>query len=382
MKSSSEDPQPELFRTGTGLDGNAKTSESLIDRAGVRGFSYPIQVLDHQNQVQHTIADVELYVGPSRDFETSHRNQLVEILNSRRGELTIRNLPEFLGEIQRRLESANAFIHLTFPYFLEKRAPVSGSESLMEYRCGFHASKKGELVEFALEVQIPVASRSATAGNQRCLISAEIRSNEFIWIEEVIGLVEACGSVSLFPALKPEDERFIAKSSRTKHGYVEELGRDVVNSLSSLPGVEALKISIENLEAMGNHSGYAELHWPPPRLNLQQSLGLPEPQGQPVKNHGGNWLKKERIARQLSQQEVASQLGISTGHLSRVESGEKGLSRGTAIRLASALGMDPEATQLRCGHLPDRMKLAIETNAESFLRWSSNYLTDHSDRTE
>ena len=105
-------------------------------------------------------------------------SRFIEILNQRRGEMTIRTMPQVLEEIQNRLGANDAYIELSFPYFISKKAPVSGVESLMEYQCKFGASKRGKDVDFVLAVQVPVKSLCPCskaisqygAHNQRSLI--------------------------------------------------------------------------------------------------------------------------------------------------------------------------------------------------------------------
>ena len=126
-----------------------------IDRVGIRGLCYPIS-LDKDHRSQHTVATLGLFVG-TRNTKVSH-GRFVEVLNSVRGELTIRNLPSILHQIQQRLEASDAYIEAEFPYFIEKEAPVSKARSLMEYPCRFSASAKHEHHQFQLTVGVPVKS--------------------------------------------------------------------------------------------------------------------------------------------------------------------------------------------------------------------------------
>ena len=127
-----------------------------IDRVGIRGLTYPIRVLDRNHEAQATVAEIGLYVSLPADQKGTHMSRLVEVLHSIRGELTIRNMPAVLAEIQRRLQTDDAFMDVAFPYFIEKQAPVSGVPSLMSYRCAFHGARRGEQSDFVLEVKVPV----------------------------------------------------------------------------------------------------------------------------------------------------------------------------------------------------------------------------------
>ena len=128
--------------------------EIPIEKVGIKRLRYPIQVRDRAGSLQSTVADVAMYVGLPGDVKGTHMSRFIEVLNSRRGEITLRNLPDILSEIQRRLEADVAHLELDFPYFIEKEAPVSGAKSLMEYQCGFRAHQAGEKFNFTARINL------------------------------------------------------------------------------------------------------------------------------------------------------------------------------------------------------------------------------------
>ena len=150
--------------------------------------------MDRDKDVQHTVARANLYVSLPHHFKGTHMSRFIEILNLRRGEMTIRTMPKLLEEIQNRLGAEDAHIELRFPYFISKKAPISGVESLMEYQASFLASKRGGVVDFVLGVQVPVkslcpCSKSISeygAHNQRSLVDVRVRSSDFVWIEDCL----------------------------------------------------------------------------------------------------------------------------------------------------------------------------------------------------
>ena len=120
---------------GTALPDHAAESDPRnlpIDRVGIRGLSYPLTVWDKRCELQHTVGDFDLAVALPGEKRGTHMSRFVEVLNGFRGELSLRNIPEFLAEIQRRLEAEDVRVDVRFPYFLSRRAPVSKAESLME----------------------------------------------------------------------------------------------------------------------------------------------------------------------------------------------------------------------------------------------------------
>ncbi|TNE90373.1 MAG: GTP cyclohydrolase I FolE2 [Deltaproteobacteria bacterium] len=350
-----------------------------IERVGIRGLSYPIQVMDKQNQMQGTVAQIEMCVGLPADQKGTHMSRFVQILNQVRGELTIRNIGGILAQVQRELEADDAFIEMTFPYFIEKEAPVSRARSLMEYHCGFKASRRGPVEDFELRVTVPVkslcpCSKSISeygAHNQRSLIQVKLRSRQLVWIEDVVEAVEACGSSPLYALLKREDEKWVTEKAYENPKFVEDLVRDVVTAVRKLEGVHEVHVAAENFESIHNHSAFAALSWSAEDADdAQGRLAL---QTSPTKEAEdfGTWLKAQRLARNISQSEMADRLAIGNSYLSRVESGAKPLSVDTLERAAEVLGQDPVVVKLRAGVIPAELLAAVQGDPEGFLRWGA-----------
>ena len=349
-----------------------------INRVGIKDLSYPIQVLDRSQKVQSTVAEIGLYVGLPQHFKGTHMSRFVEILNAVRGEMTIRRLPEVLSEVQRRLEAEDAFADIRFPYFISKRAPISGAESLMKYDCSFLASRRGEHTDFVLGVGVPVQSLCPCskaiseygAHNQRSIVHAEVRSQDFIWIEDVVEVIEGCGSSPLYALLKREDEKHVTEAAYDNPKFVEDIVRDAILCLRELPGVRWLKVSAENCESIHNHSAFAEIEWaegdehdPMPMVELAAGTAMDAPKA------FGAWLRSKRVERQFSQQDLAGRLNVSASYLSRVENGEKRLSTESLDALARLLGIEADMLLLRAGVVPERLVEAISAQPGAFLDW-------------
>ncbi len=346
-----------------------------IDKVGIKDLVYPIRVLDRTNQVQHTVARMNLSVSLPHEFKGTHMSRFVEVLNARRGEMTIRNMPSILADIQSRLEARDAHLLAEFSYFISKRAPVSGVESLMEYTCRFDASMRGTELDFVLCVRVPVKSlcpcskaiSDRGAHNQRSLVDVELRSTEFVWIEEIVAAVEACGSAPLFALLKREDEKYVTELAYDNPKFVEDLVRDSVIALRALPGVTWLRVSAENQESIHNHSAFAQIEWSASAAAVPSPANPGHPPPAEAQSFGP-WLREQRVLRGYSQQGLADELAVSAAHLSRVESGDKRLSDDALARAARLLGLPADEVLLRAGVMPAWVWAKVARDPEGFLR--------------
>ncbi len=345
-----------------------------IDKVGIKRLRYPIQVRDKVGKLQSTVADVAMYVGLPADVKGTHMSRFIEVLNARRGEVTLSNLPEILSEVQRRLEADDAYVDLNFPYFIEKAAPVSGARSLMEYSCGFRARKVGPRFEFTLLVGVPITSLCPCskavskygAHNQRSEVTVEIQSSDFVWIEDVVAAVEGCASAPLYALLKREDEKFVTEQAYENPRFVEDLVREILLAVRFESVTEAT-VRAENFESIHNHSAYAEISWSeeqePAQLGL--ALGITTGDDRPF----GEWFRDLRESRGFSQSSLADKLGCSTSFLSRVEAGTKRPSEALLGSAAELLGQEPDKLTLRAGIVPEKFSELIRRDPERFLSW-------------
>ncbi|MDD5154023.1 MAG: GTP cyclohydrolase, FolE2/MptA family, partial [Desulfovibrionales bacterium] len=130
-----------------------------IDKVGVKNIRYPITVLDKANGVQQTVASVNMYVNLPHKFKGTHMSRFVEILNEFRGEINIKKFDNILDEMQKRLKAESAHLEIEFPYFIEKKSPVSRTPGLLEYRCCISGSRqKKKKNDIILRVEVPVTT--------------------------------------------------------------------------------------------------------------------------------------------------------------------------------------------------------------------------------
>lgn len=235
-----------------------------IDKVGVKNIHYPIVVLDKSKDRQHTVASINMYVDLPHHFKGTHMSRFIEILNEHHGEISIEGIDAILLEMKERLEASSAHLELEFPYFIEKRAPVSGARGLMEYQCRMLGSL-GEVSDFILGVTVPVTSlcpcsreiSARGAHNQRSAVSVQVRYRDHIWLEDLIEWIEACGSAPVYSLLKREDEKAVTEQAYDNPRFVEDIVRAVTEKLQRIENITWFRVECENFESIHNHSAYA-----------------------------------------------------------------------------------------------------------------------------
>ncbi len=239
--------------------------ELRIDKVGVRGLRFPIVIRDKAHSTQNTIATIGMYVDLPKEFKGTHMSRFVEVLNAHGNIVHVENITDILKAMQAKLHAQTAHLEMEFPFFLTKKAPVSGLESVMDYTARFDAAACGKEVSLMLTVMIPVttlcpcskAISKYGAHNQRGTVTVQIKSDQIIWIEDVIALVESSASSELYSLLKRQDEKAVTERAYENPVFVEDLVRNVVTKLNGIKDITWYKVEAENYESIHNHNAYA-----------------------------------------------------------------------------------------------------------------------------
>jgi len=248
------------------VQGSEDRRHLAINKVGIKSIRHPVRVMDRGHGVQHTIATFDMYVGLPHNFKGTHMSRFVEILNSQKHEISVESFEPMLREMVKRLEAETGHLEMRFPYFINKKAPVSGVESLMDYDIRFI----GEIVEggrfsLTMQVLVPVTSlcpcskkiSADGAHNQRSHVTITAQTNALVWIEELVELAEAEASCELYGLLKRPDEKYVTERAYDNPKFVEDLVRDVAGRLNQEARIDAYIVESENFESIHNHSAYA-----------------------------------------------------------------------------------------------------------------------------
>jgi len=247
------------------VQGRADTRRMAIDKVGIKDILHPVRVKDRSEGEQHTIARFDMYVNLPQDFKGTHMSRFVEILNSHDREISVASFQSMLSEMLARLEAESGYIEMRFPFFLDKAAPVTGMRSLMEYQVAIIGEISAGKMQIRVRVLVPVTSlcpcskdiSERGAHNQRSHVTVTVRVDEFIWIEELIELVESEASSPIYGLLKRPDEKYVTEYAYDHPKFVEDMVRDVAALLDAEPRISAYVVESENFESIHNHSAYA-----------------------------------------------------------------------------------------------------------------------------
>lgn len=236
-----------------------------IDRVGVRSVKYPMNLRLCCGGTQQTVGSFTLTVDLPREFKGTHMSRFLEVLGEHNHDISAETIPDILARLREKLHADTAHLDVVFTLFREKAAPVTGKVGMMGYECGFFSTGGPSGVDTVLYLNVPVTTlcpcskeiSAFGAHNQRGYVKVRVRTSDFVWLEEIIDMVEAAGSSPLFPVLKRPDEKWVTEHAYENPRFVEDMVREVSVAFDKESRIVSYEIEVENHESIHDHNAYA-----------------------------------------------------------------------------------------------------------------------------
>jgi len=251
------------------VQASADSRQVAIDKVGVKDIRYPITL--HSPKTggsQSTVARVNMYVGLPHYQKGTHMSRFLEVLNKHHDALRSDQVMDVVRDMKHRLESEEAHLELAFPYFIDKRAPVTGMPGKLDIQVTFDATASDHTADdFVMGIVVPATSlcpcskeiSAYGAHNQRCEMAVKVRfaPGKSMWIEELFDIVEHCASTQVFAVLKRPDEKWVTEAAYDNPKFVEDIVRDLAVAMDREERIVWYEVASENFESIHNHNAYA-----------------------------------------------------------------------------------------------------------------------------
>jgi GTP cyclohydrolase I len=239
-----------------------------INKVGVKGVRYPITLRTpgHSSGSLTTVATINMYVALPAEEKGTHMSRFLEVLNEHHQSLSSTTINRVCKAMKERLKAKEAHLELSFPYFIDKKAPVTGQPGKLDIDVTFEMTSNG-VDDFILGIKVPATSlcpcskeiSAYGAHNQRCemTVRVRLRDGELLWIEELFAMIEKCASTQVFPVLKRPDEKWVTERAYENPKFVEDIVRDMAVVLNADDRIVWYECYSENYESIHNHNAYA-----------------------------------------------------------------------------------------------------------------------------
>ena len=249
------------------VQGSADSRNVAIDKVGVKDIRYPITLKDPRTGgTQSTVAVVNMYVGLPHYQKGTHMSRFLEVLNTHHESIRSDQVMQITRDMQDKLEAEEAHLELTFPYFIDKEAPVSKQVGKLDIEVTIECTSN-HVDDFVMGIKVPATSLCPCskeislygAHNQRCEMEVRVRfaAGRRMWIEELFEIVERCASTQVFAVLKRPDEKYVTEAAYDNPKFVEDIVRDLAVALDQEDRIVWYEVNSTNYESIHNHNAYA-----------------------------------------------------------------------------------------------------------------------------
>jgi len=243
-----------------------------LSEVGIEDLRYPLMIADGDGGKREVVATVTMSVSLVAHAKGAHLSRFVDVLHQWREQLGPETAMGMVDDLRQRMDSSTARVHLSFPYFLERRAPVTGIASYMDYSCTLTTMVSADGPDMVVRVRVPVTSvcpcskaiSDRGAHNQRGSVTIEARPKSplsSLWFDDLIAIAEEAGSSPVYALLKRPDERYVTMVGYDNPVFVEDIARTVALALHEDPRIAAFAARVVNYESIHNHAAYACIPW-------------------------------------------------------------------------------------------------------------------------
>ena len=245
------------------------TRNLAINQVGIKDLRFPLTIQSPDKE-QNTVGQFTMTVFLPAHLKGTHMSRFIALLEDMNEPFTFAYLKKLTYNMLEKLQAPAGRIQVDFPLFLQKTAPVSGIQSLMDYNVTCTGEIKDEEYYYTLKVTVPVTSlcpcskeiSAYGAHNQRSHVTVTLTTQTPILVEEIITMVETEASSQLYGLLKRPDEKFVTEHAYDNPKFVEDIVRDVAAHMYQDKRFTYFKVESENFESIHNHSAYAYIEHP------------------------------------------------------------------------------------------------------------------------
>jgi len=248
-----------------------------IDKVGVTQFPFSFcfaSTSDSQAPPQNTVGSIDLFVSLPPQHKGTHMSRFVQLLRDWEQPLSYVAMRDVCLQACERLDAGRAFGTLRFPFFVNRKAPVTGESGRLQLQITVDVSV-GDHDELTVTVSGPATSlcpcskeiSTYGAHNQRCELTASVKFHADceISVEELFEMMEASASHTVYPALKRVDEKHVTEAAYDNPKFVEDIVRDMAQTLKADARIAWFRCGSENFESIHQHNAFAQIEWPEAR---------------------------------------------------------------------------------------------------------------------
>lgn len=242
-----------------------------LNRVGVSKLKIPVFIKRKNGTVQQTVSEVSCYVDLDADKKGINMSRLpISIYNYANEFLCGKTVLEIAEKIREISSAKKCDLIYEFPYFTEKEAPITKQVGIVDHKITFNASIDEYKENWSFSVEgvgtslCPCSKEISNEGahNQKCYVEVSVYPKiipeyKWIWIEEIIEVIDKSVSCEIYSVLKRSDEKYVTEKAYKNAKFVEDIARQVYELLKSDSRIDKFKIKVSSDESIHIHRAEA-----------------------------------------------------------------------------------------------------------------------------
>jgi GTP cyclohydrolase I len=238
----------------------------LVD-VGMKGMPFPMRVVSRaQPEGQQTVAEISVSARIMQEFEADWIDRFIQVLHEHRDRIGTKALCANIKDYMQRLNALTARVDFEYPFFIEKRTPVSQQKCLVRYRCTYSVRSSNvasdATVIFAIQVPAittyPISGSATPAGvfGQLSVVTVEVETHSDVFPEDLAELVDRHALIPVFSFLTQEDQQFVIQKIHSGRKTSVVMIDEIKNELRSMPGIETYTVRCANFGMLHSYNTF------------------------------------------------------------------------------------------------------------------------------
>jgi len=213
---------------------------------------------------QSTVASISIHARIMQTFEAHWIDKFIQILHSHRDNIGTRTLRGNLKDYIAELQATALKVDFDYPFFVEKRTPVSQERCLVRYLCQYsakaHSVEDPAVVTFKIQTPCittyPASDAQSPKGlfGQLSVLDIAVQSRTDVFPEDIVELVDRHVLASVYSFLGEEDQRAIIEKVHSEEKTSVVVVDEVKKELARNRDIEWYAIDCSNYGMLHSYS--------------------------------------------------------------------------------------------------------------------------------
>ena len=236
----------------------------LVD-VGMRDLPFPMRVASRDYPGgQPTVASISIVAQIWHEFEAGWISKFIQLVHRHRDNVGTESLRGNIMSYLTELGATTVAISFAYPFFVEKRTPVSNEKCLVKYDCAYSVKileiDKESRCRFRIEVPIittyPSSAPDKPGGlfGQLTIVHMEIDSAGDVYPEDLVELVDRHGLAPVYSFLTEDDQAAMIERIHSEAKSSVLVVDEIKNELAHRRDVEWYSVRCANYGMIHSYS--------------------------------------------------------------------------------------------------------------------------------